>query len=46
MSSLKERDRVIPEGAGPCQAEGLRFLSGFPDGYRHAGLARGRPPGA
>ena len=37
---------VIPEGAGPCQAEGLRFLSGFPDGCKHAGLARGRPPGA
>ena len=25
---------VIPEGAGSCQAEGLRFLSRFPDGCR------------
>jgi len=24
--------QVIPEGAGPCQAGGLRFLPGFPDG--------------
>ena len=23
-------DNVIPEGAGPCQAGGLRFLSRFP----------------
>src|SRR5271169_4059360 len=39
-------DHVLPEGAGPCQAEGLRFLSGFPDGY---GACRAGPrasPGA
>jgi hypothetical protein len=42
MSSLKERGRVIPEGAGPCQAGVCGLLSGFRAGYRHAGLARGQ----
>ena len=36
MSSLKERGRV---------KGGFAVLSGFPDGYGHAGLARGRPRG-
>ena len=37
MSSLKERGRVIPEGAGPCQAEGLRVF------VRVSGRLRGMP---
>ena len=41
VSSLKERGRVIPEGAGPCQAGFYRSFVRVRGGWGHAGLARG-----